>query len=139
MPEAEWVMNLQAFVHSVQDCFVHPENIALESPQILAKFKEQDPGTGEFIFRPICKYSDLKTKIILALSYHYILDNFDRYFHANMLFMRATQRVNINEYKVLDAIDLVSNYRRRNNDYQIYVGECDIKKFYDILESRRHT
>lgn len=136
MPEADWVVNLQAFVRSVQDCFVDPENITLESPQILAKFKEQDPETKDFIYRPICKYSDLKTKIVLALTYHYILDKFDRYFHDNMLFMRATQRVSDNEYKVpdfLDAIDLVSDYRKRNNDCQIYVGECDIQKFYDIL------
>ena len=136
MPEADWVVNLQAFVRSVQDCFAHPENITLESPQILAKFKEQDPETEAFIYRPICKYSDLRTKIVLALTYHYILDKFDRYFHDNMLFMRATQRVSDNEYKVpdfMDAIDLVSDYRKRNNDCQIYVGECDIQKFYDIL------
>lgn len=135
MPEADWVVNLQAFVRSVQDCFAHPENITLESPQILAKFKEQE-GTKDFIYRPICKYSDLRTKIVLALTYHYILDKFDRYFHDNMLFMRATQRVSDNEYKVpdfMDAIDLVSDYRKRNNDCQIYVGECDIQKFYDIL------
>lgn len=68
MPDAPWMQNLQAFVSSIQACFSNPDSLILETPRILAKFKEQDPDSGDFIFRPICKYSDLKTKIILALA-----------------------------------------------------------------------
>lgn len=87
------------------------EPLALESPRILTKFKERDVESGDFIYRPICKYLDLKTKIILALAYQYILAKFDWYFHRNMLFMRAPRRVEGNRYempKFTDAIDLVS-------------------------------
>jgi len=136
MPDAPWVLNLRAFVCSIQECFSAPGSIALETPRILAKFKEQDPDSGDFIFRPICKYSELKTKIILALTYQYILSKFDRYFHRNMLFMRAPRRAGANLYlvpKFLDAIDMVSEYRRKNGGQSIYVGECDIQKFYDIF------
>ena len=136
MPDAPWVQNLQAFVHSIQASLSHPGSLVLETPRILAKFKEQDPDSGDFIFRPICKYSELKTKIILTLAYQYILAKFDKYFHRDMLFMRAPRREGANQYlvpKFLDAIDLVSNYRRKNDAQSIYVGECDIQKFYDIF------
>lgn len=134
--DAAWIKNLQKFVNSIRESIVNPDSITLESPQILSKYKEQDKKTGDFIFRPICKCSDLKTKIILSLTYHYIIDKFDGFFHRNMLFMRAPRRVNDSEYQVpkfLDAIDLVSRYRIKNNGSPIYVGECDIQKFYDIL------
>lgn len=135
-PEAPWVRNLNDFVSSVRNSLSGIEPLVLESPRILAKFKEKDAGSGDFIYRPICKYSDLKTKIILALAYQYILAKFDRYFHRNMLFMRAARRVEGKRYempKYTDAIDLVSDFRRRNNRKSIYVGECDIQKFYDIF------
>lgn len=135
-PDAPWVRNLNEFVASVQKSISGAEPLVLESPRILAKFKERDAESGDFIYRPICKYSDLKTKIILALAYQYILAKFDKYFHRNMLFMRAPRRVEVKRYempKYADAIDLVSDFRRRNSRKPIYVGECDIQKFYDIF------
>lgn len=80
MPDAQWVQNLKEFIISIQDCLASKEPLVLETPRILAKFKEQDPESRDFIYRPICKYSDLKTKIILALAYQYILAKFDRFF-----------------------------------------------------------
>ena len=136
MPDALWVKNLKIFVLSIQDCLSGNDRLVLETPRILAKFKEQDLDTGDFIYRPICKYTDLRTKIILALTYQYILAKFDKYFHHDMLFMRAPRRVGTNEYQVpkyLDAIDMVSDYRKKNDGKPIYVGECDIQKFYDIF------
>lgn len=136
MPDAPWVQNLRAFVSSIQECLASQDGIVLETPRILAKYKEQDAGSGDFIYRPICKYSDLRTKIIIALAYNYILTKFDKYFHWNMLFMRATRRIGGNIYhtpKFLDAIDMVSSYRKQNDSSPIYVGECDIQKFYDIF------
>ena len=135
-PDAPWAQNLRRFIISIQDCLASSDPLVLETPRILAKFKEQDPDSGDFIYRPICKYSDLKTKIILALAYQYILVQFDRYFHKDMLFMRAARRVGEKEYavpKFLDAIDLVSEYRKNHDSQPIFVGECDIQKFYDIF------
>jgi len=133
--EEPWVQKLNEFILSIQES-LEDDKLVLETPVILAKFKEQDVVTGDFIYRPICKYSDLKTKIILALAYRYILAKFDKYFHPNMLFMRAPRRINSSDYvvpKFLDAIDMVSKYRREKDGRPIYVGECDIQKFYDIF------
>lgn len=130
-----WVQHLSNFISSIQESLLD-DDIVLETPRILAKFKEQDADSGDFIYRPICKYSELRTKIILALAYQYILAKFDKYFHRNMLFMRAPRRDGSSNYtvpKFLDAIDIVSKYRREREWKPIFVGECDIQKFYDIF------
>ena len=135
MPDAPWVQGLEAFILSVREALSDP-GLTLETPQILAKFKERDPVGNAYVYRPICRYTDLKTKIILALTYQYILARFDKEFHRNMLFMRAARREETGAYGVpnyLDAIDLMSAYRAKNNASPIYVGECDIQKFYDIF------
>lgn len=135
-PEDEWKIKLKEFIASVQEALSGKGELVLETPRILPKFKEVDEASGDRIYRPICKYSDLKSKIIIALAYQYILENFDRYFHRDMLFMRRVRRVGEKKYKVpafTDAIDMVTAYRKKNNDKTIYVGECDIQKFYDIF------
>ena len=136
MPDANWVKELNKTIQSIQDRLSCDDNLVLETPLILAKFKEQEQDSGDLIYRPICKYSELETKIILALTYQYILAKFDKYFHKNMLFMRAPRRVDAKKYavpKYLDSIDMVSAFRKKNDGKQIFVGECDIQKFYDIF------
>ena len=136
LPDEPWVQNLNAFVSSIQDIVAGRAPLTLETPRILSKYKEQDPESGDFIYRPICKYSDLTTKVVLALTYRYIVTCFDSYFHDNMLFMRSARRAGEDRYVVpnfLDAIDMVSDFRRTHDRENIYVGECDIQKFYDIF------
>ena len=137
--DEEWAKNLNEFVESIQKRLSGAEELNLETPDIIPVFKEagnQSKDNRDFVFRPICVYSDLKTKIILALTYQYILKYFDCYFHKDMLFMRSVRRVGPNRYEVpkfLDAIDMVCEYRDKNAFNNIYVGECDIQKFYDIF------
>ena len=136
MPDAPWVQNLNAFIVSVRAALSGDAPMALETPRTLPKFKSGDEKTGVFIFRPICRYRDLTTKIVLALTYQYIVTYFDRYFHPYMLFMRGARPDVDGKYKVptyLDAIEHASAYRACHDEQNIYVGECDIQKFYDIF------
>lgn len=136
MPDAPWARNLEAFIAEVRADLDGRTPLRMETPRVLPKFKEQDPDSGDFIFRPVCQYRELKTKIILALAYQYFVVHFDRYFHRNMLFMRGPRREADGQYvvpKYLDAIDMVSAYRREQGRKPIFVGECDIQKFYDIF------
>lgn len=135
-PEDEWQHKLKEFIASIQDTLSGKTELVLETPRILPKFKEVDEASGDRIYRPICKYSDLKSKVIIGLAYQYILDKFDKSFHRDMLFMRGARPVGGKKWKVpafTDAIDMVNDYRRKNNDKTIFVGECDIQKFYDIF------
>ena len=135
-PDSGWAVEIKRFVKDIQDIISGSAPLTLETPQIIAKFKEQDPDTGDYIYRPICKYKDLKTKIILALAYQYLVTGFDRFFHKDMLFMRTARPDQWGQFKVpnyLDAIDMVSAYREEHFRESIWVGECDIQKFYDIF------
>ncbi len=130
-----WAIELRKFIDRIHGYLDGSINLKFESPTIIAKFKEQDPDTGHFIYRPICKYTNLETKILLALSYNYLLYCFDDCFHRNMLFMRSARRTN-QGWKTpnyLDAIRMTDQYRERNDNKLIFVGECDIQKFYDIF------
>jgi hypothetical protein len=136
MPDAPWVRKLDEFIADVRADLTGQTPLRMETPRVIPKYKEQDPESGDFIFRPVCQYRDLKTKIILALAYQYFVSHFDRYFHKNMLFMRGARREADGQYvvpKYLDAIDMVSDYRREQGRRPIFVGECDIQKFYDIF------
>ena len=135
-PDASWAVALNKFVKEIRDIISGKAPLSIETPEILAKFKEQDPDTGDYIYRPICKYKDIRTKIILALAYQYLVTGFDRFFHKDMLFMRSARKDLWGHYKVpnyLDAIDIVAGYREEHFRESIWVGECDIQKFYDIF------
>lgn len=135
--DAPWAQRLEAFLQRIHDMVEGHTELKLEAPSIVPMFKEQDPDSGDFIFRPICVYHELETKILLALAFRYVQATFDDCFHRNMLFMRAARR---NWYGQgwasptnLDAIRLVNVYRQKHRQEMIFVGECDIQKFYDIF------
>ena len=133
--DAEWNRNLRSFVDEVRTALVADGSLTLETPRVIPKFKKKNDA-GEFIYRPICLYTDLKTKVIQAITYQYLLDKFDSCFHDDMLFMRAARRMKDGRYampKFLDAIDLVARYREKCGMQDIFVGECDIQKFYDFF------
>ena len=133
--DAEWNRNLRSFVEKVRADLEGNTPLKLETPTVLPKYKKKNDA-GEFIYRPICLYRDLKTKVIQAVTYQYLLDKFDGCFHDDMLFMRAARRMKDGKYampKYTDAIDEVGRYRERCGSRDIYVGECDIQKFYDIF------
>ena len=130
----EWSRNLDAFVARIRGIVTGTEDFTMETPRIIPKFKKEN-GKGEFIYRPLCCYSSLETKMILSLTYRYLLDQLDDCFHANMLFMRTGRdcggKRRTPNYK--DAIKMADGYRRKHDKDTIFVGECDIQKFYDIF------
>ena len=136
-PDAPWARELNTFLQHIHDIVEGRVEARLESPDIIPMFKEQDPDSGDFIFRPICVYHELETKIILALAFRYIQITFDDCFHRNMLFMRSARRTLDGKGWAtpnnLDAIRLVNSYRQKHTGELVFVGECDIQKFYDIF------
>ncbi len=130
----QWSKNLDAFIGRIRGLVDGTQTFEMESPRVIPMFKKKN-DRGELIFRPLCSYSSLETKIMLALTYRYFLDQLDDCFHANMLFMRTARRIDGSyhtpNYK--DAIRMADKYRRRHDKDLIFVGECDIQKFYDIL------
>lgn len=133
--DAPWLERLNAFIgriHRIARGEVG--DFKMETPSIHRMFKEYD---GEkYVYRPISVYSSLETKVVIALVYRYLLTYFDCFFHKDMYFSRAPRRQSDGRCQVpnyLDAVRAVIAYRRKHDRENIYVGECDIQKFYDIF------
>lgn len=88
-PEADWVKKLNAFLSEMHSILRGERDFVLTAPKIIAKEKKADKSTGEVVYRPICVYTDLRTKLILAITYRYIINFFDRCFGDHILFMRS--------------------------------------------------
>ena len=135
-PDCEWGRELDAFTASVQEALRGTGPLVLETPTTLYKFKRALSDNGPFIYRPICCYKDLLTKVILSLSVYWLLSFADRSFGPHMLFLRTAHKQEDGSWKVpnfLDAIDRIEAYRKGHERDAIWVGECDIQKFYDIF------
>ena len=135
-PDAEWAKKLDGFIGRIRSVVDGTLPVNVAPPEIKPLYKEDDPESGDRIFRPICVYRDLETKILLALTYKYIVTTFDDCFHRKMLFMRTVRRDRNRQWYMpnyIDAIRLTSAYRNAHADGKIFVGECDIQKFYDIM------
>ena len=133
-PNAPWAVALDSFISEIQDMAAGRVPVHIGKPTIIPKYKETENGT--VICRPICIYGNLSEKVFLALTCKYLTYVFDPFFHANMLFMRGPRKAGDGSWHVpncLDAIKLASEYRKEVGYANIYVGECDIKKFYDIF------
>ena len=133
-----WAAELDRFIAHIQALLGSESPLVLETPQITAKFKEQDGA--DFIYRPICSYSDLTTKVLVTLAYEYIVRTFDSVIHSGMYFMRGPQSwrdengaIRWHTKNYMDCIRRASAYRKAHDSQDIWVGECDIQKFYDIL------
>jgi len=131
----QWSRNLDMYVGHIRRIVSGEETFTMESPKIIAKLKSRTPEDGAFIYRPLCCYSSLETKIVLSLAYRYLLDQLDGCFHSNMLFMRAGRLEGKKRHTPCykDAIGMAESFRRKHDSQDIYVGECDIQKFFDII------
>ena len=136
-PNAPWAQRLEAFLADIHATVEGRAEIGLGTPAVLPLFKKEDPETGDRIYRPICLYRDLRTKVLLSLTNSYALYAFDRCFHYNMLYARSARRDRSTGQwccpQHTDAIRMASEYRAKRGKEMIFVGECDIQKFYDIL------
>lgn len=138
-PGLPWVRNLEAFIREIRSIVDGSTAFRLESPAILPKYKKdgkRPDGTVVHIYRPICVYSDIRTKVVLALACKYMLAMFDRCFHSRMFFMRNARKDTEGNWSTPDYRDCVrmaSAFRKAHEGDDIYVGECDIQKFYDIF------
>lgn len=113
--------------------------ISLVPPKTTGVFKKKEESDNKVIitFRPISVYDDLKTKVLIKLASEYLTGLLDPLFHEEILSYR--QRRNYHgehpkEKYMTTADDAIPNILRFQKEHPvIWVAECDIKKFYDIV------
>ena len=115
------------------------DSLQFASPRLIPIYKDKEKlsdGTLKVTCRPLSVNYRLEDKIILALTSRYLTKNIDRYLHTNILSYRSARNFGDKKHHVTDfndGIRLVKEYRDAHANSPIYVADCDIKKFYDII------
>ncbi len=115
------------------------DNLKLKSPQLMPILKSQQilpNGRLEVTCRPLSVYGRLEDKIILSLTSRYLTRLLDKHLHENILSYRPARIFLGQEHHVPDfndGIRLIKNFLKEHDSENIYVADCDIKKFYDTI------
>lgn len=129
---------LDAFINRIISR-LNDDNLKLESPQLMPILKSQQAlsdGTLKVTCRPLSIYNRLEDKIILSLTSRYLTRLLDKHLHENILSYRPARNFLGQEHHVTDfndGIALIKNYCKEHASDDIYVADCDIKKFYDTI------
>jgi len=120
------------------------DDLRFESPRLMPLYKDKKEkgkvGNSKIytvICRPLSVYMNLEDKIILALTSRYLTQYLDKYLHPYILSYRKARRTDDNKYHPLDfndGIKMIMKYLDEKHDRPIYAADCDIKKFYDIID-----
>ena len=129
-----YLREFKAFVTHIRERLLSSD-LSFESPQLVPILKDKDDGV--ITCRPLSVYTNLEDKIILALTSLYLTKCIDPYLHPNILSYRKARRQDKDTYRPLDfndGIRLIRAFRDAHQDQDIYAADCDIKKFYDIID-----
>jgi hypothetical protein len=82
--------------------------------------------------RPICIFS-LRDRIILSITNKFLTQLFDEHFQDSSYAFRSKK----NEENIIlshhDCINDILKFKNENKEIELYVAECDMKKFYDTV------
>ena len=128
-----WLMNLEAFIDEMHGMISSDQHFTVSGLEVNCLPKKK----GSLVCRPICSYNDLKTKVMLAMLTDYLKNLCDPYFHTELLSYRLPR--NYHGKNVVtdnhDALHRIVGFAESQNNAKksIYVAECDIQKFFDII------
>ena len=132
--KADWFFNLQKFINEIIAVSKGNE-YEISKPSIFPKLKEKIKPSGQNECRPICIFS-LKDRIILSLTNKFLTRVFDEQFQDSSYAFRSKKNSQGNILSHHDCIVGIENYRNTNADSELFVVECDMKKFYDTVNHK---
>ena len=135
-PTSAYLLRLDAFIAEFL-AWVQSDHFAVNHVSVVPLPKKYEKGGGVEC-RPVTMFTDLKEAILLVLINKFLTRQFDGWFYDESLAFRA-KRLYHGELKSTthhDAIERISEYRQRFADRELYVAECDMKKFYDTVSHR---
>lgn len=135
--DAAYLNNLDDFITRIQNRAADP-NVTLEAPSTIPMFKKEKVSgkSVKVIYRPISVYSNLEDKILIALASRYLMGIFNSSLHEEILSYRPARLYHGSARRVITSqTDAVANAKhfRDTHGPEIFVAECDIQKFYDII------
>ena len=122
-----WFGNLEFFISNVRKSVLQDIDHIVETPKILPIAKGKDSDR----YRPLAKYS-LKDRVIIGSVAKYLRTIFDPLFLDNSYAFRAKSGSNLMPTHHT-AVENLINYSSKFGGNDIWVAECDIKKFFDTI------
>ena len=101
--------------------------------KVIAQFKKNDGDIA--VYRPLSVYDNLKTKTLISLASGYLTKYLDGCLHEEILAYRP-KRIYHDSYRTTsgeDAIYGIQDFIEQHYEQPIFVAECDIQKFYDVI------
>lgn len=132
--KANWFLNLEKFVEEVI-AISKGNEYEVSRPIIFPKLKEKVKANKPNECRPICIYS-LKDRIILSLTNKFLTRVFDEQFQDSSFAFRSKRNTQGNIISHHDCILGISEFRSENATSNLFVAECDMKKFYDTVNHK---
>ena len=102
--------------------------------KIIAQFKKNEGDTA--IYRPLSVYTSLEAKTLISLASGYLSSVLDKHMHKEILSYRPKREYHGQKNYATDGNDAIIGLRKFLDDHRgqnIYVAECDIQKFFDII------
>ncbi len=126
----KWYQNLRKYIFEINLRVFQDNSLHFEKPIIIPQPKEK--GSKEM--RPIADFN-LSDKLILGITNKYLTSIFDNKFLECSTAFR--QRIgNKKAPKHHDVISDIRNFRKLHLKNNLYVAECDIRKFFDCVYHR---
>ncbi|MEQ8239602.1 MAG: reverse transcriptase domain-containing protein [Cyclobacteriaceae bacterium] len=126
-----WFLKLQEFIEEIKKLALR-NTYEVNSPVVLPKLKEEKKKKDKNECRPICLF-DLKDRIILSITNKFLTQLFDNYFQDSSYAFRSKKN---NEGKIIshhDCVRDIIDFRKKNDDKELIIVECDMKKFFDTV------
>ena len=126
-----WYKELMRFCDDVKKTILQNQNYQICKPRVIPVEKNKK----EKSYRPIAVY-DLKDRIIIGITAKYLRDTFDNDFQDNSYAFRAKSKNTKTTKTYHSAILDLIKYKKNYDDRDLFVSECDIQKFYDIVNHK---
>ena len=129
-----YLQRLDEYINKIRER-LRGNELHFHAPDIEYIQKKKDDEKKVVEFRPIAIYNNLDDKIILAIVSKYLANHVNGFLHDNILSYRPKRDFN-GEMVATDfntGIQAIGRYRAMMGESDIYVSDCDIKKFYDTI------
>ncbi len=130
----QWYLDLQIFINEIIRESSN-QHYLVKTPLIFPKLKEKLKKEGVNECRPICIFN-LKDRIILSITNKFLTRLFDDYFQDSSYAFRSKKNDNNKILSHHDCIIDILKFRNKHIDKELYVAECDMKKFYDTVNHK---
>jgi Reverse transcriptase (RNA-dependent DNA polymerase) len=139
----EFIVNLNNFINEIQTS-IETKSYEIEKPDIIPEVKETNLSkknlelkkSNAFECRPISRFT-LKDRIVISLTNKFFTELFDDFFEESALAFRAIKDNDPVRKNHHLAIKKIIQYKNLHKEKELYVAECDMKKFYDTVNHKK--